>query len=356
MINIIYSTASIPDIIHEYILPSCMDVFYDPKILNILYKNKWNSIFIYENKNFFFHIHTPNQIPSTDYFDIEPWFGYRGPIIVSDSQEFLKKALIKYIDICKERKIVSEIIRFDPIREYHKNFYDLENIMIINGRKISYISSVQNCNNELLKSYPNSTQRQIKNAEQLYSFREINPSLLNEFQMFIELYYLSLDKVKADQRWYFDSEILKSLTSVRSVKIFGVFINCSSEILISAALVLFNNDTAHTLLIANNNLNDYKGGSDYLYHKIAVNMFSIGIKWICLGGGRSNSEDDSLLKFKSKFCGNNIFYLPIGIILHDTEKINFITKQLKNNERTKSNLQPSIEIIERFMPYKLFIK
>ena len=115
MINIIYSTASIPDIIHEYILPSCMDVFYDPKILNILYKNKWNSIFIYENKNFFFHIHTPNQIPSTDYFDIEPWFGYRGPIIVSDSQEFLKKALIKYIDICKERKIVIDEVDLSPL-------------------------------------------------------------------------------------------------------------------------------------------------------------------------------------------------------------------------------------------------
>ncbi len=320
------------------------DIYYKKDYIS-LYLKKDEEIFEFtykKDKNIFYNIAIKKPINNISdikfdniYYDLETVYGYGGAFSNTKDLSFLKEAELKYTQYCFENKIIAEVTRFHPFNDSHNNInsYDL----LINDRKTVYVDTTLD-QERRWTNYSSKMRNILRKCKKELVFRKSN-----NIDSFISLYETTMKKNDAEDFYFFDKKYFENLLKIEGVELYEVLYN---DIVISASFFMFSKEYGHYHLSAN----------DYEYRKHNANYFILDsifdisyekeVKFFHLGGGRTNTEDDLLLKFKEKFSSLKKDFYIAGKVFN--KKV--------YDEYNKIWLEKSKKDIRYFLKYRLEIK
>jgi UDP-N-acetylbacillosamine alanyltransferase len=313
--NLQVTKAALPDNFSNYFESDKCDAFHLPGILDEIYNNNWYSIMISENSNAFYHVFSPNRIGGSDYFDIEPFLGYNGIIVNSKNldRNFTNRALKLYKDHCYENKIISEIIRFNPILNNHLIYNNCNLFSSIDQVKEIVVANCQNERTLQINEFGKSRRRDIKTA--IKSLKcEIKHSPF-DVKDFYKLYIDNLDRNNARKEWYFPESFFSNISKNPAFHLFKV-VDQDNRIHSSSLFIL--HQLCSYYFLAANNPPILPGANDLLIFEMCNFAAEMGCEKLILGGGNSSKPDDPLLLYKKKFSSLNHF-LYLGKLIHNKE-------------------------------------
>ncbi len=318
------------------------DIYYDKEYI-ALYLKKNEQIFEFffqEGDNIFSNISIKRPINSIGkvnlketFFDLETAYGYGGVFCNTNDKVFLKEAENKYIQKCLDEHIIAEFSRIHPFNTSQENFDSFYDLLIKDRQTISVDSTLSK--EERWLKYPSKIRTILRKCAKELTFEKTD-----DLSSFITLYEMTMSKNNASDFYYFDEHYFTSLLKIKDVELYIVK---QAENIIAASFFMFGSEIGHYHLSAN----------DYDFRKFNGNYFILdsifdiakdkGIKHFHLGGGRTNAEDDLLLRFKTKFSpikkefylGGKIFnnskfseYIDIWKQQHDTDIPYFLKYRL----------------------------
>lgn len=276
------------------------DIYYKREYISLYLKDNEEIFdFRYEEDKFIFYticikreISKIGNISCDEkYYDLETVYGYGGAYCNTDDSLFLHKAFESYEQYCIDANIIAEFTRFHPFNKTHedmKEYYDF----IACDRDIVYVGTLLN-DGERWNTYSSNTRNILRKCvKELELHQSVN------IDSFVEIYETTMKKNNAEEFYYFDKSYFQKLLALDDVKLYDVVYDGK---VIASSFFMFSEDFGHYHLSAN----------DENYKKLNANyfildcLFSIAHKnkksVFCLGGGRTNAKDDSLLTFKKKF-------------------------------------------------------
>jgi Acetyltransferase (GNAT) domain len=329
-----------------------LDAFLREDVLTGLFGSRWESVLGVDGDQAMLHALVPSLIGTTGWHDVEPFFGYAGPVFKQPTPQFVQAALDAYRAACRRRGIVAELIRFQPDLRNHLSFSDVDGIVLHEARLIAYIPIVDGGDDDQMAVYTPPCRRQIRSARARLHFERLDRSP-QDWRQFVELYGESLSRNNAARRWYFDGAFFERMRGTGPASLWGVFADSGRRELLSATLVVAAKDIVHTLFVANAPPHRLAGAHDLLTHGVVRAHRDMGYRWVCLGGGRSNAAKDPLLAFKRKFAAGNLLPLPMGFVVHDQPAFEALCDRAAGERRSGEGLQQSTELLAQWMPYRL---
>lgn len=293
-------------------------------------------IFAYKDKNGkitnqFILRKIPIKLDGKTYFDIVTPYGYGGPIIeecVEGKEQCLVEAYIKNFEkYCYKNKIISEFVRFHPLVNNADDFskhYNAEHIRNTLGTNLKDFE--EPIKEEFSKSCRKNI-RQALNKGVTYKITEA-PSDIHDFK---KIYYSTMDRNKATDYYYFGDKYFNQILKYFKKNILLVEA-IYEEKTIACGLYFIYNKTIHIHL--SGTLNEYLFLSPAYILRYAVTLWGKenGYEVIHHGGGRSNSEEDSLYKFKKQFAQHTKFEFYIGKKIWNQEIYEELCKAKKVEE------------------------
>ncbi|MDP2366136.1 MAG: GNAT family N-acetyltransferase [Ignavibacteria bacterium] len=283
---------------------SLRDVYYTPEYYEIYEKNGSGKAFcfVFEDGNHLaFYPFLLNRINDfgykleDSYYDIQGAYGYNGVIYSSDNPDFRKNFYCHFEKFCKDNNIVAEFTRFNPLLGNQTFSEDFLNV--IYDRQTVYVDLTQKYD-DIYKNYTRSARHNL------------NKSLANNLNViiyknkfpykkeFIEMYNETMDKVHAENFLYFSDDYFENTFNLPSSVQFVVFKDNNP---IASSLSLGAENYLHVHFKASKS--DYLSfrPNNLLFDEIIKYGIEKGFKGIHVGGGRTSSADDSLLRFKKNF-------------------------------------------------------
>ena len=293
-------------------------------------------IFLYEDENGiisnqFIKREIPIKIDQSKYFDIVTPYGYGGPII-EKVEKGRKEILVeqyykKFKKYCEKNSIVSEFIRFHPILKNAKDFEKIYNIQCI--RK-TLGTDLKKFENPIASEFSKSCRKNIRQAVNKGVSYKITKSPEN-LSTFEKCYYSTMDRNHATDYYYFPKEYFDSILRKFNSNIILVEAIYEGKTIASGLYFVYNK-TIHIHL--SGTLSEYLYVSPAYILRYAVTLWGKenGYELIHHGGGRSNSPEDSLFKFKKQFAKNTEFDFYIGKKIWNEEIYEKLCK-LKKKEK-----------------------
>lgn len=285
-----------------------IDLYFDENYGKLYEKieNGKAKIFEFENEdgkitNQFLIREIPEKVDGKTYYDIVTPYGYGGPVInyLNGNKENLLKEFEKSFNkYCIENDIVSEFVRFHPICENAIDMKQIYNSTYMRKTLITKLDEEDVLQKQVSKSARKNI-RQALNKGVTYKITE-NPE---DISVFKDIYYSTMDRNNATDYYYFDDEYFANILKFYKKNL----------ILIEA---IFEGKTiaAGLYFIYKNMIHIHLSGtlSEFLYLSPAYILRYALVLWgiehkdkykiIHHGGGRSNSEEDSLYLFKKNFA------------------------------------------------------
>ncbi len=253
----------------------------------------------------------PLRIDDNKYYDIVTPYGYGGPVIekcVKDKKdELLKNYEKKFKEYCVNKSIVSEFVRFHPIINNAKDFKIMYNAQCI--RK-TLGTNLKDFEDPVMSEFSKGCRKNIRQAiRKGISYKVTkNP---NDLSVFKKIYYSTMDRNHATDYYYFDDNYFNSVLKYFNDNIILVEAIYENQT-IACGLYFIYNKIIHIHL--SGTLNEYLYLSPAYMLRYGVTLWGKenGYELIHHGGGRSNSEEDSLYKFKKQFAKNTEFDFFVG--------------------------------------------
>ncbi|PSL40799.1 acetyltransferase (GNAT) family protein [Planomicrobium soli] len=301
------------------------DIYFD-KNYGVLYEeveNGKSELYKFEHPlgevhHLFIKREIPIHIGEETFYDLVTPYGYGGPIVVN-SKEGEKSQLIQAFEeefqaYCKQNKIVSEFIRFHPILNNAQDFqeyYEIESIRKTVGTNLKeYDDPVQ-------QEFSKTARKNVRKALQAgVEFQiTVNPKELKNFK---EIYYSTMQRNNAASYYFFDDNYFDKCTELFGDRILLTEVTYQAKVIGIGFNFLYNN-ILHTNL--SGTLEEYHHLSPAYVLQYAITVWGKenGIDLIHDGGGRTNSEDDSLFMFKKQFGKNTRFQFCVGRKIWDEE-------------------------------------
>lgn len=276
------------------------------KVDTFEFKNEFGTI-----KHMFIKREIPTKIENRKYYDIITPNGYGGPIIVNcleGYRDVLVEAFYsEFKKYCIQSEIVTEFIRFHPIVE---NAYDFKNIYQIEHIRNTVGTNLILHENPFESEFSKSCKKNIKrslNSGVEYKIN-LNPIDLNKF---IEIYHSTMERNSASDFYYYGEEYFENCINFFRKSILTIEAIFESKT-IAMGLYLLGNKTIHIHL--SGTLSEYLSYSPAYVLRYAATLWGKenGYEYIHHGGGRTNSPDDNLYKFKKQFGKSTEFKFFTG--------------------------------------------
>ena len=264
-------------------------------------------------KNLFIKRVIPQSVNGEQFFDIATPYGYGGPYIESCAEGGKEQLLAEYKAAfgryCRENKIVSEFVRFHPILNNGRDFAEIYNAQCIRKTVGTSLEGEDPVAEEFSKSARKSIRRAIRDG---VSWRVTQG--LKDVSGFMEIYYSTMERDHARDYYYFSRQYFE-----RCLELFGEHVlyveAIYGETTVAAGFYLSYGDTIHAHL--SGTLKEYLYLSPAYIVKYATALWGKehGYKRIHYGGGTSNSPEDPLFVFKSKFTKSTFFDFYVGRVV-----------------------------------------
>jgi hypothetical protein len=248
--------------------------------------------------------------PENDYYDIiSPWY-YGGPLHNITKSEKIPNIMQNYINALNEyfqkNNIISEFQRLNPITENHTLYVNIDDKNISLDRQIVYIDL--NKSEEIIWSeYNRHTRKNIRKAKREGLSILKSDNLSKDIHKFIEIYKTTMSYKKANKFYFFNDKFYHDLVEWFKDEVSIFFVEYKGE-LITTSLELGKYGVLH----------DYLRGTIPKFNILRPTELILDeiVKWaktqdydkFVLGGGRTNQNDDELLRFKKKMSSTNKDY------------------------------------------------
>lgn len=242
-------------------------------------------------------------------YDIETVYGYSGPIATTCDRQFLAAAWATFADWCVQKRVVAEFIRFHPLLE---NKVFLEGFAEISCDRETVVIDLNGSPEDLWSRYSSSQRSKIRRAEKdnlVCRMHDLGEGLPH----FRKLYERTMQNLEATRYYFFGDAYFKELASLNDYgRIFSVY---QSDMLIASALFLFQAPYLHYHLGGSDPAYRTSRPNNLLFHTAGLWGQEHDCRWLHLGGGRTSSSEDELLRFKSTFSRERRFFY-IGRRVH----------------------------------------
>jgi lipid II:glycine glycyltransferase (peptidoglycan interpeptide bridge formation enzyme) len=233
------------------------------------------------------------------FYDIANPYGYGGPLNFGKPDVAVVRQFEKNFSIfMKKEKIASEFCSFHPLL---KNHLLLKGIVPIQKQKeIVYIDLTQDQDDlwhDISKGHRSDISKARRNKVEV---RKVPLSKIN-FAIFNRMYYASMKRHGAAERWFFPKNYFQDCAKYLGEKRVSLFFTYAKGKIASANLLIHDFDLSY----------HHFGASDPKYYLLRTNSLSMwemicfaqkaSYKYFHLGGGVTNAADDSLLRFKEGF-------------------------------------------------------
>ena len=286
-------------------MKEAIDLYFDENYGKLYEKveNGTAEIFVYEDENGkvtnqFLKREIPEKIDGNVFYDLVTPYGYGGPVIefANNKEKLLENFEKEFSKYCVENNIVSEFVRFHPIVKNYEDFREMYNAQYMRKTLITKLDEEDPITNQFGKSCRKNI-RQALNIGVTFKVTK-SPESIGAFK---EIYYSTMDRNNATDYYYFDDEYFNDILKYYKENVVLVE-SMYEEKVIAAGLYFVYKDIIHIHL--SGTLNEYLFLSPAYILRYAIANWGIenGYKLIHHGGGRSNSEEDSLYLFKKNFA------------------------------------------------------
>jgi len=238
------------------------------------------------------------KVFDTDYYDITSVYGYGGPIHNNSGCTYTSKSFQEELNkFFFEENIIAVFTRLNPFIPFQE--YAIEGLgEIITLSKVVNIDLTKSID-EQRTIFSKTTKWQINKTRKQCDIKIGGTS--EDIEIFIDLYYENMNRVKAKASYYFDKEYFEKFIGSSDFKTDILFaIHKETKEIISAAM-----------MVKTNNIIQYhiSGTRDQYLNLTPIRMLidemrilgtNQGYTYFNLGGGLGSSED-SLFNFKASF-------------------------------------------------------
>ena len=286
------------------------DIYFEPAYAH-LYETEENQAVEYRFEcqhgiitNLFLKRKIDIAVDEKQYYDILTPYGYGGPVIhsFSDKEKLICSYVAEFQHYAIQNNIVSEFVRFHPIvgngvdfKFAYNSLYDRKTV----GTNLTYEDVIAT---EFSKHKRKDIRRILKNPDIHYVIDE-NPVTLDDF---VEIYYSTMDRDRADEYYYFGKEYFQNMLSAfpNHITTCKVFLK---DVVIAMGVYFRYGKFLHAHL--SGTISQYLAFSPAYILKYALALYGHekGYEIIHYGGGTSRSLDNSLYKFKKDFGKNTEF-------------------------------------------------
>lgn len=262
------------------------------------------------------------------YYDIETVYGYGGPNVSTLDNKFLVEFEDAFLNYCKNENIVAEFIRFHPLIRNENIFR--RNIQVVHNRYTVWLDLTMSLDDIWKSQISTQNRNVIRKCEKNGLYVENS----QDYDAFIEIYKQTMLKVEAEKFYFFDENYYQKLQNNEDIELLCVK---KDEEIIAAAIFMYYGDYCHYHL----------AGSKQEYLKLSPNNILLweaikyakmrGCKKFHLGGGLTDSLDDSLFRFKSRFS-RSVADFYIGKRIHNNEIYNELINRWECSHNQKAVL------------------
>lgn len=262
--------------------------------------------------------------------DFETAYGYGGPIYNSDDEAFKTEALKAFKEEAAAAGYLAGFVRFHPLLDNQHGFdtigtliHDRKTVAIDLSKPIGevWMDEIHTKNRNVIK----------KGAKEGLTFTaDYRYDTLDRFK---ELYSSTMDKLGADEFYYFGDEYFRNFKALFP----GSFIGCVNQgnDIIAAAIFMYDGVYGHYHLAGSDASKLRLSPNNYLLWEAAKELKCHGVERFHLGGGIDSDENNSLFQFKRKFSKSTCdFY--IGKLIFDNTAYSEVCRQweIRNPEKT----------------------
>lgn len=264
--------------------------------------------------------------------DFETAYGYGGPISNTSDQTFIQRALKVFYDELKSNDYLAGFVRFHPLLNNSKDFECIG--QLIHDRKTVAINLTGSDEDVWMNEIHTKNRNVIKKGakeglkfEADYSYESLDK--------FVQLYNSTMDKLHADDFYYFGDEYFDKFPKLFPNSFIGKVMYEDS--VVAAAIFFFDGFYGHYHL----------AGSDIKYLKLSPNNFLLwntalelkkhNVRLLHLGGGTDSDGNNSLFQFKRKFS-KDVYDFNIGKVIFDIDRYQTIIEKWEQTFPDKNEI------------------
>lgn len=226
------------------------------------------------------------------YYDIETVYGYGGPLVNTEKNQFVERFEEAFLQYCKHEKIVAEFIRFHPLIKNEMIFR--KNVQVLHNRKTVVLDLTSDIDDIWMQQISTQNRNTIRKCIK----NNLTVEITEDYELFQDIYSDTMKKVGATEFYSFSQEYFDAIKKNENCVCLCVK---SDQHIIAAAIFMGYGEYFHYHL----------SGSRQEYLRLSPNNILLweaikyakmrGYKKMHLGGGLTDSMEDSLFKFKSRF-------------------------------------------------------
>ena len=322
------------------------DIYFLPEYYELYEKNGDGKAqcFVFEKNNeialYPFLINSVNDLGyklKKEYYDIQGAYGYNGVVSSSYNMGFINAFYEEFCLFCKQRGIIAEFTRFHPVIDNYK--FSLNHLNVFENRNTVFVDLTKTKEEIWQKSYTSKNRNMIRKS--IKRGVSIKKKMSEEdYDFFYKLYSKTMVDLNAEEYLFFSENYIRNFKKLLSQNHIVLFAFLNDKI-IGCLMLMFFGKYAHYHLsgrdreyVSNNLLLDF--AIKYAQEK--------GCSILHLGGGITDDEKDSLLKFKANFSKSKIkFYIGKRIHNNDIYQqliLSYIAKNgVEEYEKVKNFLQ-----------------
>lgn len=285
---------ALPDQLNDvYLLPECVALYRqeDATPQCFLFR-KAGETFLYP--------FLQRKTPFLDgYYDISTAYGYGGPVYTTSDRSFLSKALEAFDAQARDRNIVAELIKFNPMLANHVGLEPVYQGTVIPVCNTVFVEIGIDEEYRWTTEYSKSNRQGVKKAQQHGATMDFSDDD-HAWERFIHLYSKTMARNNASDFYHFSEDYFKTLREGLT----GNYTLCSAIVdgVIAAGMILiYGKQFAYWHLIGTEKEYQRIGINNFMHHHCIQWCKEKGIKRLLTGGGRTREDDDALLQFKKRF-------------------------------------------------------
>lgn len=297
----IYEANDEEEILSSYKRITQKDIHFDLDYLKIFSKYHQCDIFYTKYGDNDDYLMVPYFLrPIDDHFDlISPWY-YGGPIFTTENRtkriELYKKFRKEFPQICKERSVISEFMRFNPLFD---NFFPEVDKGSLTLQGQSIVINVSWNLDRIRKDFKDRVKKNVHSGRNKGLEIEVTNDK-NLYPIFKEIYLKTMKDINASNFYLFNNEFFDDILKTFEKDMIMYFVKWNGK-RISGTVDLGRYGIIHDFL--RGTLREYmKLNPNYiLMVRMIEEAHKRGFKEFSIGGGRTNKPNDSLFFFKSSF-------------------------------------------------------
>lgn len=265
------------------------------------------------------------------YFDITTPYGYGGPVFQKEDEEFKSRFEKAFLEYCASENVIAEFVRFHPLLKNENGFK--KKMQVLHNRTTVWINLDQDIETIWMHEVATQNRNVIRKCEK----NGLTVELSTDFEEFKNIYYETMNKVAAEDFYFFDDAYFDFMKNRDVYRILRVR---REDETLAAAIFMGTGEYFHYHLAGSRREFLKYSPNNILLWEAMQYAKKNGFKKMFLGGGLTDSTEDNLFRFKKKFS-SSVADFYIGKRVHNADIYNALIEdwERKNNKKAKMLLQ-----------------